>query len=164
MIVTEDRNIGYLNAQEKTSKFEDFLYNKPLDQGFKNSNRMDTETVDKMSKEEINSEFNKKLMELQESIVILESDRTTSLGTLLQLDMIMLIRNIRDLYGLNKLVFNMLLEFRNNIENLDKNKDGLVSLNQLKITYDHSFEKLQERLKRINARDNEEKIKRVGAG
>jgi hypothetical protein len=125
---------------------------------------MDTETIDKMSKEEINSEFNKKLMELQESIGILASDRTKSLGTLLHLDIITLIRNIRDLYGLNKLVFNMLLEFRNNIENLDKNKDGLVNLNQLKITYDHSFEKLQERLRRINARDNEVKIIRVGAG
>jgi hypothetical protein len=70
------------------------LYNKPLGQGFKNSYRMDTETIDKMSKEEINSEFNKKPMELQESIGVLESDRTKSLGTLLHLDMITLIRNI----------------------------------------------------------------------
>jgi hypothetical protein len=60
------------------------------------------------------------------------------------------------LYGLNKLVFNMLQELRNNIEKLDKNSDNLDSLNQLKVTYDHSFEKLEERLRRMNAKDNTE--------
>jgi hypothetical protein len=68
----------------------------------------------------------------------------------------MLTRNIRDLYGLNKLVFNMLQELINNIEKLDKNSDNLDSLNQLKVTYDHSFEKLEERLRRMNAKDNTE--------
>ena len=109
-----------------------------------------------MSKDEINSEFNKKLLGLQERIESLESNRNKSPEKPLQLDLSMLTRNIRDLYGLNKLVFNMLQELRNNIENLDKNSDNLNSLNQLKVTYDHSFEKLEERLRRINAKDNTE--------
>jgi hypothetical protein len=50
----------------------------------------------------------------------------------------------------------MLQELRNNIEKLDKNSDNLYSLNQLKVTYDHSFEKLEERLRRMNAKDNTE--------
>jgi hypothetical protein len=110
----------------------------------------------KMSRDEINSEFNKKLLGLQERIESLESDRNKSPEEPLQLELIMLTRNIRDLYGLNKLVFNMLQELRNNIEKLDKNSDNLDSLNQLKVTYDHSFEKLEERLRRMNAKDNTE--------
>lgn len=67
--------------------------------------------------------------------------------------MIMLIRNMRDLYGLNKVIFNMLLEFRDKVDNTKHKSDVRNQLVKLKNAYYAKFEKLEERLRRINAKD-----------
>ncbi len=77
-----------------------------------------------MSKEEINSQFEKKLMALQNAIennLSLEKERARK--ELISIDVIMLLRNMRDLYGLNKLLFNMFLEFRDNVDKMKVEPD-----------------------------------------
>jgi hypothetical protein len=63
---------------------------------------------------------------------------------------------MRDLYGLNKLLFNMPLEFRDKVDKMKSEPDVLNQLVALKNIYDLKFEMLEERLKRINAKDEEE--------
>ena len=110
-----------------------------------------------MSKEEINSLFEKKLMAIQDTIennLSLENERVRK--ELLSIDVLMLLRNIRDLYGLNKLLFNMFLEFRDNLDNMKVEPDVRSQLVDLKNKYDLKFAFLEERLRRINAKDEEQ--------
>lgn len=110
-----------------------------------------------MSREEINSQFEKKLMRIQNAIennLHLEEGRARK--ELLSTDVIILLRNMRDLYGLNKLLFNMLLEFRDKVDKMKSEPDALNQLVALKNIYDLKFEMLEERLRRINAKDEEE--------
>jgi hypothetical protein len=74
-------------------------------------------------------------------------------------DLVMVLRNMRDLYGLNKLLFNLLLEFRENVNKMTSETEVRNQLIALKDMYDLKFEMLEERLKRINAKDEEEIIK-----
>jgi hypothetical protein len=109
-----------------------------------------------MSKEEINSQFEKKLMALQNTIennLSLEKERARK--ELLSIDVLMLLRNMRDLYGLNKLLFNMFLEFRDNVDKMKVEPDVRNQLVDLKNKYDLKFALLEERLRRINAKDEE---------
>lgn len=110
-----------------------------------------------MSKEEINSQFEKKLMALQNTIennLSLEKERERK--ELLSIDVLMLLRNMRDLYGLNKLLFNMFLEFRDNVDKMKVEPDVRNQLVDLKNKYDLKFALLEERLRRINAKDEEQ--------
>lgn len=116
-----------------------------------------------MSREEINSQFERKIMGLQNAIEKnIRPDEERSRRELLPPDIIMLIRNMRDLYGLNKLIFNMLLEFRDKVDNMKHESDVRNQLVELNNAYDAKFEKLEERLRRINAKDEEEKENREG--
>jgi hypothetical protein len=54
------------------------------------------------------------------------------------------------------LLFNMLLEFRDKVDKMKSEPDVLNQLVALKNIYDLKFEMLEERLKRINAKDEEE--------
>jgi hypothetical protein len=74
-------------------------------------------------------------------------------------DLVMVLRNMRDLYGLNKLLFNLLLEFREIVNKMTSETEVRNQLIALKDMYDLKFEMLEERLKRINAKDEEEIIK-----
>lgn len=97
-----------------------------------------------MSTEEINSQFEKKLMRLQNAIeknLHLEEGRARK--ELLSTDVIILL-------------FNMLLEFRDKVDKMKSEPDVLNQLVALKNIYDLKFEMLEERLKRINAKDEEE--------
>ncbi len=110
-----------------------------------------------MSKEEINSQFEKKLMAIQDTIennLSLENERMRK--ELLSIDVLMLLRNMRDLYGLNKLLFNMFLEFRDNVDKMKVESDVRSQLVDLKNKYDLKFALLEERLRRINAKDEEQ--------
>jgi hypothetical protein len=110
-----------------------------------------------LSKEEINSQFEKKLMALQNTIennLSLENERVRK--ELLSIDVLMLLRNMRDLYGLNKLLFNMFLEFRDNVDKMKVEPDVRSQLVDLKSKYDLKFALLEERLRRINAKDEEQ--------
>jgi hypothetical protein len=110
-----------------------------------------------LSKEEINSQFEKKLMALQNTIennLSLEIERVRK--ELLSIDVLMLLRNMRDLYGLNKLLFNMFLEFRDNVDKMKVEPDVRSQLVDLKSKYDLKFALLEERLRRINAKDEEQ--------
>jgi hypothetical protein len=110
-----------------------------------------------LSKEEINSQFEKKLMALQNTIennLSLENERVRK--ELLSIDVLMLLRNVRDLYGLNKLLFNMFLEFRDNVDKMKVEPDVRSQLVDLKSIYDLKFALLEERLRRINAKDEEQ--------
>jgi hypothetical protein len=110
-----------------------------------------------MSKEQINSQFEKKLMALQDTIennLSLEKERARK--ELLSIDSLMLLRNMRDLYGLNKLLFNMFLEFRENVDKMKVEQDVRNQLVDLKNKYDLKFALLEERLRRINAKDEEQ--------
>lgn len=110
-----------------------------------------------MSKEEINSQFEKKLMTLQNAIENkLHLDKERARKELVSADVIMLLRNMRDLYGLNKLLFNMLLEFRDNVDKMKAKPDVRNQLVDLKNKYDLKFGLLEERLRRINAKDEEQ--------
>jgi hypothetical protein len=110
-----------------------------------------------MSKEEINSLFEKKLMRLQDTIENnLQSKEGIVQRELLSAALVMLLRNTRDLYGLNKLLFNMLLEFRDIVDKMTSEPEVRNQLVALKNFYDLKFEMLGERLKRINAKDEEE--------
>jgi hypothetical protein len=51
----------------------------------------------------------------------------------------------------------MLLEFRDKVDNMKHESDVRNQLVELKNVYDAKFEKLEERLRRINAKDEEEK-------
>ncbi len=75
---------------------------------------------------------------------------------LLSIDVLMLLRNMRDLYGLNKLLFNMFLEFRDNVDKMKVEPDVRSQLVDLKSKYDLKFALLEERLRRINAKDEEQ--------
>ena len=110
-----------------------------------------------MSKEDINSQFEKKLMALQNAIENnLSLERELAREELISIDVIMLLRNMRDLYGLNKLLFNMFLEFRDNIDKMKVEPDVRNQLVDLKNKYDLKFALLEERLRRINAKDEEQ--------
>lgn len=110
-----------------------------------------------MSKEEINSQFENKLMTLQNAIENkLHLDKERARKELVSADVIMLLRNMRDLYGLNKLLFNMLLEFRDNVDKMKAKPDVRNQLVDLKNKYDLKFGLLEERLTRINAKDEEQ--------
>lgn len=116
-----------------------------------------------MSREEINSQFERKMMGLQNAIEKnISPDEERSRRELLPPDIIMLIRNMRDLHGVNKLIFNMLLEFRDKVDNMKHESGVRNQLVELKNAYDAKFEKLEERLRRINAKDEEEKENREG--
>jgi hypothetical protein len=111
-----------------------------------------------MSRQEINSQFEGKIMGLQNAIEKnISPDEERSRRELLPPDIFMLIRNMRDLYGVNKLIFNMLLEFRDKVDNMKHESDVRIQLVELKNAYNEKFEKLEERLRRINAKDEEEK-------
>lgn len=71
-------------------------------------------------------------------------------------DLVMVLRNMRDLYGLNKLLFNLLLELRDYLDKMTAEPEVRNQLLALKNLYDLKFEMLEERLKRINSRDEEE--------
>jgi len=110
-----------------------------------------------MSKEDINSQFEKKLMALQNAIENnLSLERELAREELISIGLIMLLRNMRDLYGLNKLLFNMFLEFRDNIDKMKVEPDVRNQLVDLKNKYDLKFALLEERLRRINAKDEEQ--------
>ena len=110
-----------------------------------------------MSKEEINSQFEKKLMTLQNAIENkLHLEKEQARKELVSTDVIILLRNMRDLYGLNKLLFNMLLEFRDNVDKMKAEPDVRNQLVDLKNKYDLKFGLLEERLRRINAKDEEQ--------
>ena len=96
-------------------------------------------------------------MALQNTIennLSLENERVRK--ELLSIDVLMLLRNMRDLYGLNKLLFNMFLEFRDNVDKMKVEPDVRSQLVDLKSKYDLKFALLEERLRRINAKDEEQ--------
>ncbi|HEY7111221.1 MAG TPA: hypothetical protein VH415_17470 [Nitrososphaeraceae archaeon] len=101
--------------------------------------------------------FEKKLMMLQNAIENkLRLEESVGKKELLSGDLVMILRNMRDLYGLNKLLFNMLLEFRDNVNKMTSETEVRNQLIAIKNLYDLKFEMLEERLKRINAKDEEE--------
>lgn len=102
-----------------------------------------------MSKEDINSLFNKKRQALQDSI-----DKNLSLiGTdppkgFFPLAMAMIIKNIQDLYGVTQAAINIMIDYRQEL-------DGFKNISS-KTDFKVGFGSLENKLKRINEKDEEE--------
>jgi predicted ribosome quality control (RQC) complex YloA/Tae2 family protein len=113
-----------------------------------------------MNKDDINYLFDKKLLALQDTIEkIAKLIGTEPPKIFFPFAMIMLIQNIRDLYGLNKMAFNVMLEVREELEYIKDKPNIETEIENLKKRFDGTFGKLERRLNKINAKDDEEKEK-----